>query len=99
MAVNPRTPSPHTAAGNRRPPGGAGTAALISLGVGASLLLAAGLLTLLRAPIGTQLLLGYFRAHGMGAAVRIDRIDSKGLSGALRIGPPGDPDLTVERME
>ena len=63
------------------------------------LVLAAGLVVWRdREALGARLAVDALRRRGIPATVRITRLDPGGVEGALAIGPPGDPDLTVERF-
>ena len=56
-------------------------------------------LYLARGPIGASLVVSYLRSRGVPAQVRFQRLDAKGFVASVRLGPPGDPDLVVPRLE
>lgn len=63
------------------------------------LVLAVAVLYSQRGPIGTKLALDYLAARGVPATLQIERLGPKGVVASAVMGPPGDPDLTIERME
>ena len=54
---------------------------------------------LARTTIGVRLAQDYLAKRGIPSALVIDRLDTGGLAGRLRVGPADDPDLTAERIE
>ncbi len=52
-----------------------------------------------RGPIGAHLTISYLRERGVPAGVQLERLDTKGFIGRFTLGPPGDPDLDVERLQ
>ena len=74
--------------------------ALGVLGLGAGALTAGAVVVYLqREAIGVTLAFDYLKAHGVPAAIRLDRLDLGGVAGQVRLGPPGRPDLTIGRLE
>ncbi len=70
------------------------------LALGAVGLTAAGVtLYLQREAIGVRLAFDYLRAHGVPAAIHLDRLDLGGVTGSVRLGPADHPDLTVGRLQ
>ncbi len=56
-------------------------------------------LWLARGPIGVWAATDYLRRRGVPANITVDRLTFTGFKGALRLGPAGDPDLAVSRVE
>ena len=63
------------------------------------LVLAVAALYSQRGPIGARLAMDYLAARGVPATLRIERLGPKGVVASAVMGPPGDPDLTIEQME
>ena len=71
---------------------------LLTLGAG-GLVVAAVVIYLQREAIGVRLAFDYLKAHGVPAAIRLDRLDLGGVAGQVRLGARAHPDLTVGRVE
>ena len=93
-----QTPSPST--GPETKPARRGRLWLFG-GAGAlTVLVATGAaLYVFRGPIGVSLAVRYLEGKGVPATVRIDRLDLTGFVGSATLGPKGDPDLSIERLE
>ncbi|WP_396595129.1 YdbH domain-containing protein [Brevundimonas sp. R86498] len=46
-----------------------------------------------------ELLVGWLDQRGIAAEVEVERLEISGFVGRVRIGDPGDPDVTVQRVE
>lgn len=46
-----------------------------------------------------QVLVGWLEQQGIQAGIQVDRVELDGLVASVRIGDPGNPDVTVERVE
>lgn len=75
-----------------------GRAAKIAVAAISGLLLICATLYLARRPITAWLLERYLGQHGVESSIVIDRLSFSGLVARLRLGNPGAPDLTVERI-
>lgn len=51
-----------------------------------------------REALGARLAIDALRRRGVPAAVHVTRLDAGGVEGSLALGPPGRPDLTVDRF-
>ncbi len=63
------------------------------------LLVLATMLYLNRRAATRQLLVGWLEQQGIAAEMHIERVELDGLVASVRIGEPGSPDVTVERVE
>lgn len=71
--------------------------ALVVLGV--VVLVAALLLYAARKTIAREALTAWLRSKGVAASAEVHAIGPTGVVGSVTIGPPGRPDLTIERAE
>jgi len=52
-----------------------------------------------RKEVARELAENWLRGHGVESAVTVERIDSAGFTGSIRLGPTADPDLVADRIE
>ncbi|MBU4434289.1 MAG: YdbH domain-containing protein [Alphaproteobacteria bacterium] len=52
-----------------------------------------------RREISRELAQGWLSDHGVDAVVMVDELDASGFSGAIRVGPKGDPTFAADRIE
>lgn len=99
VTLAPEKPDPSGPAAVVSPGGRRSRLAIAGLICAAVIILALSTLYLNRRTAAQNLLTGWLEQRGISAEVSIERLELDGFAGRIRLGDPGDPDVTLERIE